>query len=115
MPLHRAQPTSLRVGVMPADAAGLACHDGVVVDEAARSSDPAIYAIGDSHRPLPHYGGSKRLESVANALEMAKQAAADLAGHDAPPPEVPFFWSDQFDLRLQIAGVRFDAVETAQP
>jgi len=107
------------VGVVPADAlaraAGLACHDGVVVDEAARSSDPAIYAIGDcAHRPLPRYGRSMRLESVANALEMARQAAADLTGRDVPPPEVPFFWSDQFDLRLQIAGVRFDPVETAQ-
>jgi len=49
-----------------------------------------------------------------NALEVVKQAAADLTGRDAPPPELPFLWSDPFGLDLQIAGARFDAVETAQ-
>jgi 3-phenylpropionate/trans-cinnamate dioxygenase ferredoxin reductase subunit len=54
-----------------------------------------------------------RLESVPNALEQAKQAAAALCGKPPPVPEVPWFWSDQFDLRLQIAGIPFDAVEIA--
>lgn len=93
--------------------AGLECDGGVWVDAAARSSDPAIYAIGDcTRRPVPRYGGAMRLESVPNALEMAKQAAADLCGRKPPPAEVPWFWSDQFDLRLQIAGLLFDVAET---
>ena len=90
--------------------AGLPCADGVIVDLAGRSADPDIYAIGDvTHRPLPLYGRDMRLESVPNALEQAKQAAAAIAGKPAPPNEVPWFWSDQYDLKLQIAGVPFDA------
>jgi len=91
--------------------AGLQCEGGVIVDETARSSDPAIYAIGDvSLRPMPLYGERRfRLESVPNALEQAKQAAAAITGRPAPPPEVPWFWSDQYDLKLQIAGVPFDS------
>ena len=92
-----------------ATAAGLVCHGGVVVDEAARTSDPAIYAIGDcTRRPLPFYGVSLRLESVPNALEQAKQAAAAICGKPPPAPETPWFWSDQYDLKLQIAGVSLD-------
>jgi 3-phenylpropionate/trans-cinnamate dioxygenase ferredoxin reductase subunit len=91
--------------------AGLACENGVVVDETARTSDPAIYAIGDvTHRPIPVHGGRMhRLESVPNALEQAKQAAAAIVGRAAPAPEVPWFWSDQYDVKLQIAGLPFDA------
>jgi 3-phenylpropionate/trans-cinnamate dioxygenase ferredoxin reductase subunit len=91
--------------------AGLACENGVVVDEAARTSDPAIFAMGDmTWRPMPLYGGRRhRLESVPNALEQAKQAVAAILGKPGPAPEVPWFWSDQFDLKLQIAGVPFDA------
>ncbi len=91
--------------------AGLACENGVVVDEAARTSDPSIYAIGDvTHRPIPVHGGRMhRLESVPNALEQAKQAAAAIVGRAAPAPEVPWFWSDQYDVKLQIAGLSFDA------
>jgi 3-phenylpropionate/trans-cinnamate dioxygenase ferredoxin reductase subunit len=93
-----------------AQEAGLDCGAGVVVDEAARTSDPAIWAIGDvTWRPMPLYGGTgHRLESVPNALEQAKQAAASILGRPAPPPEVPWFWSDQYDLKLQIAGVPFE-------
>ena len=106
------------VGALPNDAlaraAGLDCDNGIVVDAAARSSDPAIYAIGDcTRRPLPLYNCTVRLESVPNALEMAKQAAADLCGRKPPAPEVPWFWSDQYDLRLQIAGMPIGAVQTA--
>ncbi len=106
------------VGAAPSDAlaraAGLACTNGIVVDLAARTSDAAISAIGDcTHRPVPRYGRNVRLESVPNALEQAKQAAADLCGRMLPAPEVPWFWSDQYDVRLQIAGLPFDVAETA--
>ena len=77
--------------------AGLACDGGIVVDLAARTADPLIHAIGDcTHRPLPLYERMGRLESVPNALEQAKQAAADLCGRPPPAPEVPWFWSDQY-------------------
>jgi 3-phenylpropionate/trans-cinnamate dioxygenase ferredoxin reductase subunit len=90
--------------------AGLECKDGVVVDLAARTSDPAIYAAGDlTWRPLPLYGRDFRLESVPNAIEQAKQAASAITGRAPPTPEVPWFWSDQYDLKLQIAGLAFDA------
>ena len=96
-----------------AEAAGLDCDGGVVVDLTARTSDPRIYAIGDcTRRPLPLYGCMGRLESVPNALEQAKQAVADLCGTKPPTPETPWFWSDQFDLKLQIAGLPLDAVRT---
>jgi 3-phenylpropionate/trans-cinnamate dioxygenase ferredoxin reductase subunit len=102
------------VGALPnqelAEEASLDCHHGIVVDEEARTSDPSIFAIGDvTRRPLPLYGRSFRLESVPNALEQAKQAAAAITGHKPPPHEVPWFWSDQYDLKLQIAGLPFDA------
>ncbi len=105
------------VGAVPnqelAQAAGLACEDGVVVDLAARTSDSHVHAIGDcTQRPLPLYGRQGRLESVPNALEQARQAAADLCGTTAPATETPWFWSDQYDLKLQIAGLPLDAVRT---
>jgi 3-phenylpropionate/trans-cinnamate dioxygenase ferredoxin reductase subunit len=100
------------VGVIPNDdlarAAGLECQDGVLVDISARTSDAAVYAIGDcTRRPLPIYGEVARLESVPNALEQAKQAAAAICGKPQPANEVPWFWSDQYDLKLQIAGLPF--------
>jgi len=92
-------------------AAGLACGGGIIVDGAARTEDPDIYAIGDcTMRPVPLYGCSVRLESVPNALEQAKQAVADLCGSTPPAPEVPWFWSDQYDVKLQIAGLPIGAV-----
>ena len=92
--------------------AGLSCANGVVVDLAARTDDPSIFAIGDcTSRPLPLYERTGRLESVPNALEQAKQAAAAICEKPPPTPEVPWFWSDQYDLRLQIAGMPFDATE----
>ncbi len=94
-----------------AEAAGLDCGNGIVVDDNAQTSDPATYAIGDvTARPLPLYEGRRfRLESVPNALEQARQAAAHIVGRAPPNPEVPWFWSDQYDLKLQIAGLPFDA------
>jgi len=90
-----------------ARSAGLVCDNGVVVDEQARTSDPAIWAIGDmTFRPVPAHGGRRhRLESVPNALEQAKQAASAIVGRTPPVPEVPWFWSDQYDLKLQIGGL----------
>lgn len=90
-----------------ARSARLACDGGVVVDDQARTSDPAIFAIGDcTRRPVPALGdGLFRLESVPNALEQARQAAAAITGRAAPPAEVPWFWSDQYDLKLQMAGL----------
>ena len=101
------------VGALPNDEiardAGLECANGIVVDLEARTADPAVFAIGDvTHRPLPLYERSFRLESVPNALEQAKQVAAALTGRAPPAPEVPWFWSDQYDLKMQIAGLPFD-------
>ena len=102
------------VGAIPNDElakdAGLDCTNGVVVDLEARTADPHVFAIGDvTHRPLPLYERHFRLESVPNALEQAKQAAAAITGRPMPAPEIPWFWSDQYDLKLQIAGLPFDA------
>lgn len=99
------------VGVVPevelAAACGLAVEDGVLTDEYCRTFDPAIYAVGDcASRPIPLYANrSMRLESVHNAIEGAKIAAAAIVG--APPPvlEAPWFWSDQYDAKLTIAGL----------
>ena len=102
------------IGAIPNDElaqnAGLDCADGVVVDLNAQTSDPDIFAIGDlTRRPMPLYGREMRLESVANALEQAKQAAAVIAGRPVAPPEVTWNWSDQYDLKLQLAGMPVDA------
>ena len=86
--------------------AGLAePHGGIRVDARACTADPAIHAIGDcTIRPLP--GGTMgRLESVPSATEQAKAAAAHLCGKPPPAPEVCWFWSDQYDLRIQGAGL----------
>jgi 3-phenylpropionate/trans-cinnamate dioxygenase ferredoxin reductase subunit len=101
------------IGAIPNDElardAGLDCDNGVVVDDEARTSDPAIFAIGDmTQRPMAIYGRTLRLESVPNALEQARQAAAAIAGAAPPKPETPWFWSDQYDLKLQIGGLPFD-------
>lgn len=90
--------------------AGLECDRGVLVDLDARTSDPKIFAIGDvTRRPMPIYNCMFRMESVPNALEQAKQAASAIAGRSRPSVEVPWQWSDQYDLKLQIAGYPFDA------
>jgi len=104
----------LGVGATPNDEmareAGLECARGVVVDLEARTADPSVFAIGDvTHRPMPHYGRMFGPESVPSALEQAKQAASAITGRAAPTPEVPWNWSDQYDLKLQIAGLPFDA------
>lgn len=105
------------VGVIPNDelarAAGLECDNGIKVDLEARTSDADVFAIGDvTQRPLPLYARNQRLESVANALEQAKQAASAITGRAPPPHEVTWNWSDQYDLKLQIAGLPFDVDQT---
>lgn len=98
------------VGVTPettlAQQSGLQVENGVVTDRQCRTSDPAIFAIGDcASRPMVHYGGRMcRLESVHNAVEGAKVAAATILGQ-THAEEAPWFWSDQYDLKLQIAGL----------
>jgi 3-phenylpropionate/trans-cinnamate dioxygenase ferredoxin reductase component len=89
-----------------AKAAGLACQDGIVVDERARTSADGIYAIGDCTRfPSRRYGRKVRLESVQNAIDQAKAAAAAILGKPQPYDPVPWFWSDQYEIKLQIAGL----------
>jgi 3-phenylpropionate/trans-cinnamate dioxygenase ferredoxin reductase subunit len=85
--------------------AGLECERGVVVDACARTSDPRIVAAGDcTARRMPD-GRLLRLESVHNATEQAKSAAAALLGLERPFAATPWFWSDQYDRKLQMAGL----------
>ena len=98
------------IGILPnselAEAAGLTCDGGIVVDEDARTSDRRIFAAGDcTVRPLVHYGRAGRLESVHNAIEQGKLAAAAITGRDRPKLDAPWFWSDQYSAKLQIAGL----------
>lgn len=98
------------IGILPttdiAEAAGLECDNGIVVDEFCRTSDPHILAIGDcTNHPNQLLGRRLRLESVHNAQEQAKTAAATLCGGLKPYNQIPWFWSDQYDLKLQIAGL----------
>ncbi len=98
------------IGIQPntalAESAGLDVDDGIVVDEQCRTSDANIYAIGDcTSHPNAIYGRSLRLESVHNALEQAKTAASNICGDASKYCQVPWFWSDQYDLKLQIAGL----------
>jgi 3-phenylpropionate/trans-cinnamate dioxygenase ferredoxin reductase subunit len=89
-----------------ASAAGLACENGVLVDEYCRTSDAAIFAAGDcTNHPSPRYGVRVRLESVDNAFEQAKTAALNILGRPTVHDRVPWFWSDQFDNKLLIVGL----------
>jgi 3-phenylpropionate/trans-cinnamate dioxygenase ferredoxin reductase subunit len=98
--------TGARANDEIARAAGIACEDGVLVDKEARTSAPGIYAIGDCTRfPSRRYGRRLRLESVQNAIDQAKAAAAAILGTPQPYDPVPWFWSDQYDLKLQMAGL----------
>ena len=98
------------VGIVPntelAAAAGLEVDNGIVVDAHCRTADENIYAVGDcTSHPNSIYGRRIRLESVHNALEQAKTAAANICGEPVAYSQVPWFWSDQYDLKLQIAGL----------
>ncbi len=89
-----------------ASAAGLTVDNGIVVDDRCQTSDPAVYAVGDcTAHPNAIYDRQLRLESVHNALEQAKTAARNICGKETHYSQVPWFWSDQYDLKLQIAGL----------
>ena len=98
------------VGIVPntelALAAGLEVDNGIVVDDHCSTTDPDVYAVGDcTLHPNGIYDRMLRLESVHNALEQAKTAAANICGQGTAYCQVPWFWSDQYDLKLQIAGL----------
>ncbi len=101
------------IGALPnqelGEKAGLAIENGIAVDAWGRSSDPAIVAAGDC-ASFPYRGRRIRLESVQNAIDQAKTAARAILGQtDAPYAPTPWFWSDQYDVKLQIAGLSDDA------
>lgn len=85
---------------------GLTCDNGIIVDDVSRTEDPYIFAIGDcARRPSPFSADLVRIESVHNANEQAAIVAAEITGSKPPRLDAPWFWSDQFDLKLQIAGL----------
>ena len=98
------------IGIVPnvelASDAGLDVEDGIVVNDQCQTSDPNIYAVGDcTTHPNSIYDRRLRLESVHNALEQAKTAVSNICGKEKHYSQVPWFWSDQYDLKLQIAGL----------
>lgn len=97
------------VGVSPADdlaaAAGIDCDDGILVDPDGRTSDPNVFAAGDCTRHRLAGGDTLRLESVHNALDQSDRIAAAIVGDEAPPYDPPWFWSDQYDVKLQTVGL----------
>ena len=98
------------IGIIPnvelASDAGLTVEDGIVVNDQCQTSDPSIYAVGDcTAHPNSIYDRQLRLESVHNALEQAKTAVNNICGKETHYSQVPWFWSDQYDLKLQIAGL----------
>jgi 3-phenylpropionate/trans-cinnamate dioxygenase ferredoxin reductase subunit len=103
------------IGVIPnvelAQDAGLACDDGIVVNEFAETADSAIFAAGDCTRHVGREGHPIRLESVQNAIDQGRHAALAVVGKRMPYSEVPWFWSDQYDLKLQIAGLAWPTDE----
>ena len=89
-----------------AHSAGLAVDAGVLVDEFCRTTDPRIFAVGDCTRhPCAQNGGFRRVESVPNAMEQAEVAAGALTGAAKSHDAVPWFWSDQYDVKLQVVGL----------
>lgn len=105
------------IGILPdtalAAAAGLAIDNGIRTDELGRTSDPHIWAAGDC-ASFPHQGGRIRLESVGNAIDQAECVAANMLGAAQPYAAKPWFWSDQYDAKLQIAGLNtgYDHIAT---
>ena len=98
------------IGILPnveiAEAAGLSVENGIVVNELGQTSDAHIFAAGDcTSHPNDLLGRTMRLESVPNAIEQGKAVASAICGAPKPYHQVPWFWSDQYDVKLQIAGV----------
>jgi len=101
------------IGIIPnielAEAAGLNCNNGITVDDHCRTSDPDIYAAGDcTNHPNPTMGRRLRLESVPNAMEQARVSVTNMLGGDKVYASIPWFWSDQYDLKLQMVGFSAD-------
>ena len=101
------------IGIIPnvelAQSAGLEVDNGIVVDDHCQTSDPDIYAAGDcTNHPNPILGRRLRLESVPNAMDQARTAAANMLGGDKTYAAVPWFWSDQYELKLQMVGFSSD-------
>jgi len=101
------------IGAVPvtelAESAGLAVENGIAVDLHCRTSDPNVWAAGDCvNQTSTHYGRRIRLESVDSAFEQAKTAAQNLAGRVVSHDKIPWFWSDQYDLKLLIVGLNLD-------
>lgn len=96
------------IGILPdtaiAEAAGLVCDNGIAVDAHCATSDPAVFAAGDC-ASFPHLGGRLRLESVGNAIDMGECVAMNMLGNSVSYTAKPWFWSDQYDTTLQIAGL----------
>lgn len=107
------------IGISPvtsiAEACGIALTNGISVDEFGRSSDPDIYAAGDC-ASFPYKGQRIRLESVQNAIDQAENVAQNMIGEDVAYVPEPWFWSDQYDVKLQIAGLNtgYDQVVTRE-
>ena len=105
------------VGITPmtilAEEAGLEIENGIRTDAEGRTSDPAIWAAGDC-ASFPHQGGRIRLESVGNAIDQAELVAENMLGAGKPYDAKPWFWSDQYDVKLQIAGLNtgYDRIVT---
>jgi 3-phenylpropionate/trans-cinnamate dioxygenase ferredoxin reductase subunit len=107
---HPADVVIVGVGVVATDelavAAGIECANGIIVNEYCQTSDPAIYAAGDcANHPNLHYDRRLRLESVDNAFEQAANAAHNMLGSPTVHDKVPWFWSDQYDLKMIIVGL----------
>lgn len=108
------------VGIVPAttlaEAAGLAIQNGIACDEYGRTSDPHVWSAGDC-ASFPWKGGRLRLESVGNAIDMAEAVADNMLGANTPYEAKPWFWSDQYDCKLQIAGLNtgYDRIVTRGP
>ena len=106
------------IGILPnaelAQAAGIECDGGIVVDACSRSSDAAIVAAGDCTARRTEDGSLRRLESVQNAVEQGKSAAFALLGREREFNAAPWFWSDQYEVKLQMVGLTagFDQVVT---
>ncbi len=101
------------IGIIPnieiAEAAGLECENGIVVNDHCQTSDPDIYAAGDcTNHPNPLLKRRLRLESVPNAMEQARVCASNMLGGDKVYASIPWFWSDQYELKLQMVGFSAD-------
>jgi 3-phenylpropionate/trans-cinnamate dioxygenase ferredoxin reductase subunit len=101
------------IGIIPnielAEAAGIDCDNGIVVDEGCRTSVADVFAAGDAtNHPNPLLNRRLRLESVPNAMEQARVAAANMCGGDKTYASIPWFWSDQYELKLQMVGFSAD-------